>query len=165
MSAETFDIIEAVLHQVQREITFNVHRPNWGGCAVVAALVGKRLQEFTKVEVVVESGNRVDFDEIRTNNNTEDFETADDWTSNSRLLFNHIRLKFLHNGKWKTFDSDAGITDYYANSFCSGSMTVEETKTIAGKDIGWNYAFNRRQIPKMARIVRDAFKPLTMQAA
>lgn len=158
------DMIEIVLRQIRNEISSNVSRPNWGGCAVVAALVGKRLQQFTSVEVVIESGNRIDINDIRTNNNTEEFNNANDWTNNSRLLFNHIRLKFLHNGKWKTFDSHDGVTDFHEYNFCEGSMTVEETKTIAGQDIGWNHMFNRRQIPKMARIIRDAFnQPLTAQ--
>ena len=149
--------ITAVLNHIKEEITSNISRPNLGGCAVIAALVGLQLRKHTEVEVLIENWHGAyDIVNIKSNHNTKEFNDAGDW-HNAGLYFPHVRLKFQLNGKMYAFDSDDGITEYNPKAFCNGSLTVDECKVIAGKDIGWNGMFDRSQIIDVARIVRRAF--------
>jgi hypothetical protein len=63
----------------------------------------------------------------------------------------------------RAFLHDSETTHEYSSSFkdqviSNGFLTVSEMTHLASKADGWNSSFNRRQIPKIRKIVEKGFK-------
>jgi len=144
--------------EVSSELSKNFKFLNQGGCAVVAAIVGKQLSELIDVEVLVEPGwdDYGSIREIQQVEDTSEFQDTSDW-NNRGVSFRHVVLKVKIEGEWIIFDSD-GIQDYYPGEYFDGSLTISEVETIAFRPIGWNKAFDRDQIPEMQQAVAGVFE-------
>lgn len=143
-----------ILKRVSEEITSKVISPNGGGCAVIAAIVGQELAKHTQVQVVVQ-------DYFTTANLARVKKYLGDVTPSNvnhwddAVSFNHVLLKVKVGRKWRIFDSD-GLIPYVPKLYCRGTLTIPEVVELAVLK-NWNPRFDRRQVPKIVRIVHNAF--------
>jgi len=141
--------LERVAHQISKKIEY----PNYGGCAVIAAVVGKAVSHHTQVQVLVQNScERADIRQVR-NTISDPFDKLS-WEIGG-VDFRHVLLKIKIDGAWKVFDSD-GFTSYKSTDYNLGTMTVEEAAAVAAED-SWNWMFDRDQIPMIEEIVEKAF--------
>lgn len=148
---------------------------NWGGCGVMAGIVGEILELWgIPVEVVTPAEY---CDEVSPKEARERMEywgenwTANDWDSNG-LSRSHLAVRFKLRGKLYTWDS-AGLlcSDRYFGRRADGSpsrcadypfgdgMTVQECIEISSTQDGWNTVFDRRQIPLMRELAYQHLLP------
>jgi len=158
--------IQAILNNISDRITKEIDSPNRGGCAVIAAIVGSELQQYTDVEVLVQDwyyGTSSVY-KAKRDHDTSSFNTAFDWNEVG-VDFGHVLLKVKIDGEWKVFDSD-GLVEFQPEDYGEG-FTLDETIQVASSPRGWNTCFPRRQIPSIFDIVCNAFsiaKPTKLSA-
>lgn len=146
------------LKKISREITEQISFPNQGGCAVIAAIVGREVAKYTEVYAIVVPAwftENSSINEVRQKNDVRNFTRPSDW-HNVNVHFHHVRLKIKIGERWVVFDSN-GIFEYNPIEYVDGWLTMDEVLTIASKSEGWNEMFGRWQIPKIGRIVHKAF--------
>jgi len=157
------DII-GTLNRISKEITDKINSPNRGGCAVVAATVATKLAKYIPVEVVVETfyGVPMDLDDIVSGQDLNKIKTARDWYIKTEFDFEHILLKMDIDGETYLFDSN-GLVPMEGSyiTLHDGTFPLEETVKISNSEIGWNWVFDRRQIPDIQKIVDNAFEQLS----
>lgn len=143
---------------------------NWGGCGVMAGIVGEILELWgIAVEVVTPSeyGLGVPPKEAREQLQAEYWGenwTAHDWDDNG-LYRSHLAVRFVLGGKLHTWDSnglmcsdrffgrlECGKPSHVADYPFGEGMTVQECIEISSTPSGWNSTFDRRQIPKMREL-------------
>jgi hypothetical protein len=134
---------------------------NSGGCCVFAALVGARLEKIGKeVAIKVGSGDGraqpLDYyrKQVSSNRPTE-------W-NNAGLYFGHIVVEFFHDDDLYHYDATGmhfadGKTYDGSYPIADGSLTVAEAAEMASDPRGWNYAFDRKDIPDIERLINDTF--------
>lgn len=144
---------------------------NWGGCGVMAGIVGEILELLgVPVEVVTssdygcspaEARQRLYWD-IESGNDVRWDNSAWDSGGVSR---SHLAVRLMLGAEMYTWDSDGliksdkyfGRRDDGSTSHCAyypfgGGMTVAECVHISSVPQGWNSTFNRRRIPKMREL-------------
>lgn len=155
---------------------------NWGGCGVMAGIVGEILELWgIPVEVVtpVEDGWGVPPKEARERlqaeywgeNWTPFYWTAFDWDDND-LSRSHLAVRFMLGGKLYTWDIDGllcsdrffgrrafGEPLHVADYPFGEGMTVAECVHISSTPSGWNSMFDRRQIPLMRELAYQYLLP------
>jgi hypothetical protein len=128
-----------------------------GGCCVVAAHVGKRLQEKNipvRIRVLNNPwmGNAPDLDEAREQISN----SLDKWEwEQSDVDFYHVIVEFEYDGKKYAYDSTDGVREidevhHEDGVLLDGAMTVEEARALADVD-DWNPMFNRDQVSTVRR--------------
>lgn len=128
-----------------------------GGCCVVAAHVGQRLQEKNipvRIRVLNDPwmGNAPDIDEARSNMDN----SLDKWEwEHSDIDFYHMIVEFEVDGKKYAYDSTDGVREFddvnlEDGILLDGAMTVEEARALADVD-DWNPMFHRSEIPTIRR--------------
>lgn len=136
---------------------------NWGGCGVFAALVGRKLQDAgIPVGVVCGSwrhnGDKADVERARSN--VAEKWDAEEWNANG-VYFGHVGLEVEIDGKLYHYDSKQGVKpagkEIDGLPIAKGRVTIEEMELLAGESLNWNSDFNRKQIPKLTKLVEKAF--------
>lgn len=145
---------------------------NYGGCGVIAGIVGEILEMWgIPVEVVTPTGKdrgttpREARERLVAEYWGEGW-TAYDWDENG-LYRAHLAVRFKLGGKVYTWDSDGllcsdrffGRNEYGEPSYCADypfgdGMTVQECIEISSTAEGWNTCFDRDQIPTMRELAR-----------
>lgn len=167
------------LRRLSIAATAEVPRINWGGCGVMAAIVGKRLQEFGILCEVVTYvrkgwGGAEPASVVRNRLSMEEINEPYAWDRKG-LDRRHLALRFVSNGKVYTWDSHGLVrgshwfgsqVDYDNNVLKKGfwptdpefgsGMTVAECEAISSKQAGWNRDFNREYIPTLEELA-DAY--------
>lgn len=150
---------------------------NWGGCGVMAGIVGEILELWgIPVEVVTpaEYDWGVPPKEARERLQAEYWGenwTAHDWDNNG-LYRSHLAVRFVLGGKLHTWDSDGllcsdkffgrrecGEPSHVADYPFGEGMTVQECIEISSTPSGWNSTFDRRQIPLMRELAYQHLLP------
>ena len=143
---------------------------NWGGCGVMAGIVGEILElQGIPVEVVTPSGYNIGVppklarERLQAEYWGENW-TAEDWDNNG-LSRSHLAVRFVLGGKLHTWDSNGLLcSDRFFGRCVSGKpshvadypfgegMTVQECIEISSTPRGWNTYFDRSQIPLMREL-------------
>lgn len=144
---------------------------NWGGCGVMAGIVGEILELLgVPVEVVTSSACGCSPAEARQRlywnieaENDGRWDSAA-WDSEG-VNRTHLAVRFMLGGDLYTWDSDGLIkSDKYFGRLGCGTpphvadypfgegMTVAECVHIGSDQAGWNCRFNRSQIPQMREL-------------
>ena len=150
---------------------------NYGGCGVMAGIVGEILEIWgIPVEIVTPAEKGLDTPprEIRERLIAEYWGedwTVHDWTvhdwDDNGLHRSHLAVRFVLGDKVYTWDSDGllcsdrffGRNEYGEPSYCADypfgdGMTVRECIEISSTAAGWNTWFDRDQIPMMRELAR-----------
>lgn len=135
---------------------------NYGGCAVMAALVGTELE---KLGIEVEGITTDGIPSISRNKNSNSWDGYD-WQENG-VGFGHVALRFKLDDKVYTYDTDKlhrgskrfgiNLRDYTPTKFGEGLKVKELRKVASTTDGFWNEQFDRRNIPKLRKIVKEGF--------
>lgn len=138
---------------------------NLGGCGCVAAMLAEVLRpQYPLMRIVNSNGmwsQAVDIDEVRVNmyNPLDKHE----WDNND-MHFSHLWVEIWADDQWLAVDSDGirPLDDMYSKYVPpgEGSFTYEEIKALASTDEGWNWMFDRDQLPGIQAYINDNVKPL-----
>jgi hypothetical protein len=161
------------LENIATEIENSIECMNWGGCAVYAVEIVKRLHaigfknaklrtygySYNTKGIII---NSVEQDLLATNGRLP--RLGSEWNDNG-VWFNHVRVEW-QNRLW---DSE-GITSLrYGKSWRfsvlqSGDISVSAVDLLCKLQCNWNDSFDRKQIPKVKRIMDKHFALLTGRA-
>lgn len=154
---------------MNRNIEKSVQSLNAGGCCVYAAHVAKRLQHIVPTRVVVFNSEDIDINYVRANV-TNNYSIRE-WYNNG-MRFYHILVEFDYRGKTYLMDSTGIYDDLTHAGACAGDatyktgeLTIDETIAFASRPHGWNWWFDRRQIPTLKKHVNRTFRQLNKQLA
>lgn len=143
---------------------------NSGGCCVYASAIATELKKLG-IEcriVVCSSYVATTIDDARKQihkSNRGNLPTVDDWNSNC-VYMDHVIVEFFYNGKVYHYDTDLlhkATNKFHRMSVLSGRLTIEEATFIASTASGWNTAFNRKDIPDIMVMIKDAFALVSTQ--
>ena len=165
------------LRRLSRALNTQTCDINWGGCGVMAGIVGEILELWgIPVEVVTpaEEDWGVTPKEARERLQAEYWGenwTAHDWDKNG-LYRAHLAVRFVLGGKLYTWDSDGllcsdkffgrqecGEPSHVADYPFGEGMTVQECIEISSTPRGWNSTFGRCQIPLMRELAYQHLLP------
>jgi hypothetical protein len=157
------DIFEK-LKTISNKANDQVDKINYGGCAVMAYLVGKQLEDMgIEVEGIVPGTNPK---QARMGVSRSHKNDAFWWEQNG-INFNHVALRFKVGGKVYTYDTDqlhkgslkfGEDLRYRAGCKFGNGFNIKELKKIQATGDGyWNTDFNRKDIPKLRKIVKEVF--------
>jgi hypothetical protein len=163
------------LEKLASDVDTEIHAVNSGGCCVFASLVANKLIEAgIPARAVHADFWRHNITEMRKFIIEEgmDVYRKSSW-ERAGASFYHVGVLFKFMNKWYTMDSTAikpgrkylGIEDMITGN---GSFTAKEAEALAFRrdNAGtWNSYFDRRQIPKMRRIINEHFKHLPVDFA
>ena len=147
------------MKRLAKEVNSNIPNINYGGCAIFAGLVGKRLSKYYDVWIVVyscKSGKDLDNIKLLLKSNS-----VKEWNRNG-IDFGHIVIEYKdRRGVVRQYDS-CGI--YPADgSICftqdrvAGFLSVNECNELAADKYGWNPQFSKKYIPRMKQFINDFF--------
>ena len=165
------------LRRLSRALNTQTCDINWGGCGVMAGIVGEILELLgIPVEVVthVPCYWSTTPKEARERLQAEywgDTWTAHDWDNNG-LYRAHLAVRFVLGGKLYTWDSDGllcsdkffgrlscGDPSHVADYPFGEGLTVQECIEISSTAEGWNSRFDRSQIPLMRELAYQHLLP------
>lgn len=130
---------------------------NYGGCAVFAVHMAKRLEKVVPTRIKLFSWDKWDLDVIRpTLSNPLDI---DEWAKHVEC-FCHLVVEFDHNGQTYHYDTDGlrlATTSWRGDYLADGHFTIEEVSSFTAAQNLWNSMFDRAQIPAVKRRVKNLF--------
>lgn len=146
-----------------KKVHNNTSRINAGGCAVFAAFMAQCLEKYGLVSIAVgtDEDEGISIDAVRNDIDTND---VHNWNSKG-VYFAHVVVEFEHQGAKYHIDS-TGVHDAYPEThsghypILEGRLTVQEVTELASCNSGWNWCFDRKQIPKIKRMINDGFKQM-----
>lgn len=151
-----------MLNKLAIVISGEITNINKGGCAVFASHVAYHLKYNHGMKDVVLrtgwNGDKVNIDKVRKGIPSNS--TSMEW-NDVGIHFGHVIVEFKHRGKKYHYDAHAGVIKSQRKTVLNnyplyaGSMTLEEGLQIASSDVGWNSQFNRKQIPKVIKIINS----------
>lgn len=137
---------------------------NQGGCCVYAALVGRELQ---RMEIPVRGfvGMLWDFEKSHVDKARRRVSNPGnliEWINNG-VHFHHVGLEIIYDYDDYHVDTDrvqhAGgrFGDY---TVIPGRLTLQEVRSLASATEGWSENFNRKDIPKVKKLIRYHMKKM-----
>lgn len=157
------------LDKLGDKINNNISLVNCGGCCVVAHHVCTSLRAMgVKAKVVVYDPSCPLVNTVRrklmkyneSNRNTVDWQRRG-------LGFWHVLVEFQYRGERYLFDSDGCVkkAESRYTKHLKGALALAETEGLISAQEGWNRDFDRKQIPKLEKIIQKHFeKELTAAA-
>lgn len=134
-----------------------------GGCGVFAAAVAKELWKlgipFNIVSAAPTSVTTTALDTVRSLCNSN---VKSQWSDNGATFW-HVGLQVYIDGEWFSFDStglQSNTEKLGALDVKSGYWTLDEMMAFADEEEGWNSCFDRREIPRIERMIEKAFSSL-----
>ena len=148
------------LNQLGKEVNSEFENINYGGCAIFASLVGKRLEELGVGVSGITTGScpwqpKISVDQARAKITHPGRKMQ--WIANG-INFFHVGLCFKHNGKKYHYDSNGAHRPEKTLGgavIFDGVLFLSEVIAIAREHAGWNKSFNRRSVPAIRRLVYD----------
>lgn len=145
------------------ELCRNIHKKtdylNSGGCAVFAALLGQCLSQYGQVEIAIGTDSNItSLDDVRDKG--IDPLSLDAWNDNG-LSIGHAIIEFTY-GDVKYHIDSTGVRDPLPYTYSGGwgilggRLSVIETTALAAQR-GWNWMFNRDQIPTIKQMIDHGF--------
>lgn len=156
------------LNALGAEAELKIEYLNHGGCCVFAALIARELQNkgYKASGVVVSYGAEESENSVSKARKMVANNTVYEWNDKA-LYFSHVGVEFKIDGFKHRYDS-YGVVGSRAKLMnmpaYRGRLTVVEMEELAA-DTGWNPQFNRKQIPKLKRIVKKHFAKIEAVAA
>lgn len=157
--------IHEVLTKISEELTEKIKYPNDGGCCVIASVVGKHLSKHVPVALRIIDYKDTSLNDIVKNTPKDAHaERVMDHFCSNNVIFNHVVIQAKLEGKNVYWDSN-GTTNSLVNKKNSytkvrkGTIPLEIGSKLA-ESTNWNEEFNRKQIPKIEKIVAKHFKKL-----
>jgi hypothetical protein len=156
--------LKVQLQILAKELTEECSNINQGGCAVMAAIIGKELQSLgVQLDIVTPAHRRrySPFNARKKLSQNND-NSVSDWEYEG-VSFGHLAVRFSLGKRLWTWDSGGlklgGTT--YGDHRCwiakypfGHGMTVAECKIIAGTKEEWNKSFDRNKILPLRRIIK-----------
>lgn len=159
------------LENLGKKVSKNIFALNCGGCCVYSSLVGEKIKAFfpfiwVRLRVANKNINKMrninSFKkELKINN---EMPNVDDWNAVG-VYFEHIVLEIKYKKRKLLCDSNMVIP--YTNTLnygegvyqiFGGYLTLKEGLELAQDNNGWNWTFDRGQIPKLKRIIKKEFE-------
>lgn len=165
--------LKSTLKAIQKECTKNIYDLNSGGCGVFAHLVCKQLVLIgIEAEVITTASKRkYSPKNVKGNDwNKREKASCEVWDSNG-LDRSHVGVRFKYNGVVFTYDSVKlrmgsksfgvyGDGKWKCNYPFGEGMSYKEMKKLVDDVPYWNPEFDRKQIPTVKKIVKEAFKAM-----
>lgn len=156
------------LEGLGRQLESEYERLNWGGCCVIAGLIGGHLENFTDTKVVVFNGWRGsrNIDDMREDIIAVMGDPLD--KKNWCMGFDHVMLEIEVDGTFYLVDSNGvneseGFNKY--NGRADGHLTMEEAQALGNSTHGWNSTFDRDQIPDIEETINEWFDQFSREVA
>jgi hypothetical protein len=155
--------IKTQIYQAIRNVG-GLRNINYGGCCVFASILANHLQHLVPTRIAVYEDPDDEEDPIAESIDSARAKltsnTAREWNRNG-VYFNHVVVECDIGDETVEIDS-SGIfaTDGSIISDCvklPGYLTIPEATELAASSVGWNWWFDRDQIPEMERLVNKAF--------
>lgn len=155
----------AQLRKLTANLKRNLRYPNSGGCCVIAVEIANHLQKIypTKIRISTEYDDVNDTTVPVAASNISDPADGFEWNDNG-IYFGHVVVEFKYKGRNYHMDTGGvsratGCDPTFGWPFYVGDMTIAHARILARQDEGvWNSTFDRRQIPKMRKLVTEFFK-------
>ncbi len=153
-----------ILQKMGQEMNSVTATVNWGGCAIVAAMVGREMQKlWFEVDIVTPvygEGNYKNGSEVAKK--IENRNSAWEW-SEKGLSRAHLALRFRLGRKLYTWDTDVltrngsefGRGEYPCRYPFGNGLTVKDTEAMCVPQEGWNRYFDRAHVPALKAICLD----------
>lgn len=149
------------LSTLQGALKAHINHLNYGGCGVIAGMVGTTLNGLGVICDIVTPDDGMPASEVR--NNVGPRATARTWWKNG-LDTSHLAVRFRVDGVTYIWDSDSLCTGgdmfggesgdiYVAVGQLGDGLTAQECVSISSKKYGWNSSFDRAQIPLLRTLV------------
>lgn len=138
---------------------------NNGGCGVMATILATHLEDMVDEYRIVSAGpdGGSNIDEVRPYVSEN---TMLDWCEQG-VDFNHVWVEFRWGKKWYAIDCTGIYTLKRMHRRwrkpSEGSFTIKEMKEISSNPSGWNWWFDRSQIPSMKVVTARAFNKLKLE--
>jgi hypothetical protein len=155
------------LRKLAEKITKHIDSPNFGGCGVIAGIVGKHLQQHGyMVEVVTPCDHWDGLPAAKVRANVRNVEDVSEWDDNG-LRRSHLAVRFRSNRRCYTWDSDGlrlGASkfgkerEYETTKKFGDGLSVDECIRISSSGKNWNSTFDRSQIPKIRHLAEHYLK-------
>lgn len=169
--------IRQLLFDVGSEVSNVVHNVNCGGCGVYAFELHKRLlRNGINSKIVVYHSNNPwelpplysNIEKIQSHLITNNVPLSKTWRWCEETNFGgfgHIKLEFA-NAVWDVYGSVPNSKSKIWNEFYSkmdGYLAPEVLEKVIKYQENWNTRFNRKDIPKMRRIMDRIFRANGLQ--
>lgn len=149
------------------------NRLNHGGCCVYATLIAEQLEKMgLATELVV--CNMPDgiwtspmptktITETRLFLNSAGLCVGDsmNWQQHGQVYFNHVLVRFLHEGELYLLDSNEvtfDATQFRGMTVLPGGLTIIEGLALSHNRFNWSSRFDRKYIPSLAQLVNGELK-------
>lgn len=158
--------LRRILAGIGERITNEIRNPNCGGCGVIAAAVADKVAAMgVPVEVVTPRWWKARPAPVAVVRKLQDKGMNNHAADMAGLDRAHLAVRIRVGRRAFIWDSDGiypsnafGRSHRYECRYRFGrGLPVEAAKALAADPSGWNRAFNRRQIPKIHKIVQEAF--------
>lgn len=160
-------VIINALQCLCEELTERYRRINWGGCGVVAGIMGKSLQRLgIEVEIVTAFSVMIN-NAAEVRQNVRNRNSAYEWDKNG-LNRSHCAVRFKLGGKMWCWDSDKlteggrtfGNDGWYIYHDFGKGLTPVEIAGMGRDAIHWNPDFDRTQIKGIRDRIKTAIREL-----
>ena len=148
------------LKNILEEFDTTFSRINWGGCGIMASILAYHLKDVVDDLRIVSVGGHADcIDEARKYVRGDDVDAWDEvGVSNV-----HVWVEFKWRFRWYAIDAEGlrSRREMYRNwgTPPKGSLRLNEIRRMCAGG-GWNWAFDRDQVPKMKKLASKRFKLL-----
>lgn len=153
------------LHKFALQINFDFYNVSYGGCACVAVAFAKQLKKHFPVKILIANYDWLtkknqDISKIRKKLNTN---THSEWNDNG-VAFAHVLVEFEYEGKLYQLDTDEGVIPRTTHTLdgqypiLKGHMSLEDAEELATNVDGWNYKFDRSQLPDIYKAIDQFFR-------
>lgn len=162
----------AQLRELSDKLSCNITNPNHGGCCVVAVELAKHLRNIypTKIRVSTDYDDYADTDLLDAADRVYDHADGIEWNDNG-IFFGHVVVEFAYKGRKYHMDTNGvkrakDVDPTFGWIFYPGELPFKSAKILADQKEGvWNWTFDRRQIPKMRKIIDNFFKAAQLTQA
>lgn len=155
----------AQLRELAAKLDRNIKYANHGGCCVVAVEIAKHLRNIypTKIRVSTDYDEYADVELSDAANRVYDHADGEEWNDNG-IYFGHVIVEFKYKGRKYHIDTNGvkrarNVDPTFGWILYPGELPYKAAEILAAQDSGvWNWTFNRKQIPKLRKIVEAFFK-------
>ena len=158
------------LRRLSRALNTQTCDINWGGCGVMAGIVGEILELLgIPVEVVTPAGEYWGKSPKKARERLQAEYWGKNWTAHAwdanGLYRAHLAVRFVLGGKLHTWDSDGLLCSdkFFGRRECGepscvadypfgDGLTVQECIEISSTPENWSSTFDRDQIPQMREL-------------
>lgn len=143
-----------ILTRLGVRIKENYPNINKGGCCVFASYVAEILYEkgyYVSIRVF-DSESTGNINEVRKLKNTIDDKNPMYLYNEENIYFGHVMLELEVNQTRLLYDTDGFDTNTYSDKI-PGRLSLEEARRGSSIKNNWNEAFDRKDIPKIKKII------------